>query len=138
MPAPALMNLKVLLPFQVLIEKTGVTRIIAKTAEGSIGLLPHRLDCVAALAPGILVYEQVTGGESYLAVAGGVIIKTSLEVVISVRNAIAVKMLETLVAVPKKLEVWAVGERVHALLTEPGLQPAKFFSVPRSVQAIRA
>ena len=57
------MNLKVLLPFQVFAEKTGVTRIIAETREGSFGLLPHRLDCVAALAPGILIYEDEAEGE---------------------------------------------------------------------------
>ena len=49
---PPLMNLKVLLPFQIFAEKTGVSRIVAETREGSFGLLPHRLDCVAALAPG--------------------------------------------------------------------------------------
>ena len=54
---PAPMNLKVLLPFQIFAEKTGVSRIVAETREGSFGLLPHRLDCVAALAPGILTYE---------------------------------------------------------------------------------
>ena len=55
MPQPALMNLKVLLPFQIFADKTGVSRIVAETREGSFGLLPHRLDCVAALAPGILI-----------------------------------------------------------------------------------
>ncbi len=49
-----LMHLKVLLPFQVFAENTGVSRIVAETREGSFGLLPHRLDCVAALVPGIL------------------------------------------------------------------------------------
>ena len=54
------MNLKILLPFQIFAEKTGVTRIVAETREGSFGLLPHRLDCVAALAPGILTYETTS------------------------------------------------------------------------------
>ena len=48
------MNLKVLLPFQVFTDEDGVSRIVAETRTGSFGLLPHRLDCVAALAPGIL------------------------------------------------------------------------------------
>ena len=56
MPA-APMTLEILLPFKVFASKTGVSRIVAETADGSFGLLPHRLDCVAALAPGILVYE---------------------------------------------------------------------------------
>jgi F-type H+-transporting ATPase subunit epsilon len=41
---PTLMHLKVLLPFQIFAEKTGVSRIVAETCEGSFGLLPHRLD----------------------------------------------------------------------------------------------
>ncbi|MFO7708696.1 MAG: F0F1 ATP synthase subunit epsilon [Desulfobacterales bacterium] len=83
------MNLKVLLPFQVLAEKTGVTRIVAETREGSFGLLPRRLDCVAALAPGILIYENDAEGEVYVAVDEGVLIKTGPDVLVSVRNAIA-------------------------------------------------
>ena len=83
------MNLKVLLPFQVFAEKTGVTRIVAETREGSFGLLPHRLDCVAALSPGILIYEDEAEDEVYLAVDEGVLIKTGPDVLVSVRNAIA-------------------------------------------------
>ena len=84
-----LMHLKVLLPFQIFAEKTDVSRIVAETREGSFGLLPHRLDCVAALAPGILIYENEADGEVYVAVDEGVLIKTGLDVLISVRNAIA-------------------------------------------------
>lgn len=83
------MNLKVLLPFHVFTRKTGVTRIVAETREGSFGILPHRLDCVAALAPGILIYEDEAEGEVYVAVDEGVLIKTGSEVLVSVRNAIA-------------------------------------------------
>jgi F-type H+-transporting ATPase subunit epsilon len=83
------MNLKILLPFQVFAEKTGVIRIVAATREGSFGLLPQRLDCVAALPPGILIYETDAEGEVYLAVDEGVLIKTGPDVLVSVRNAIA-------------------------------------------------
>ena len=62
---PTLMNLKVLLPFQIFAEKTGVSRIVAETHEGSFGLLPHRLDCVAALTPGILIYQTESDGRSF-------------------------------------------------------------------------
>ena len=86
---PTSMTLKVLLPFQVFAEKTGVTRIVAETREGSFGILPRRLDCVAALAPGILIYDNEIEGEVYLAVDEGVLIKTGLDVLVSVRNAIA-------------------------------------------------
>ena len=88
MPQPTLMHLKVLLPFRVYAERTGVSRIVAETSEGSFGLLPHRLDCVAALAPGILIYEHETEGEIYVAVDEGGLVKTGLDVLVSVRNAI--------------------------------------------------
>lgn len=82
------MKLKVLLPFQVFAEKTGVSRIVAETPEGSFGLLPHRLDCVAALTPGILIYETATEGEVFLAVDEGVLVKIGASVLVSVRRAI--------------------------------------------------
>ena len=88
MPQPALMNLKVLLPFEIFADQTGVSRIVAETHEGSFGLLPHRLDCVAALAPGILTYQLGAQAEVYMAVDEGVLVKTGLDVLISVRNAI--------------------------------------------------
>ena len=88
MQQPTLMNLKVLLPFRIFADKAGVWRIVAQSREGSFGLLPHRLDCVAALAPGILIYENEVEGEVYVAVDEGVLVKTGLDVLVSVRNAI--------------------------------------------------
>jgi F-type H+-transporting ATPase subunit epsilon len=82
------MHLKVLLPFQVFIDKSGVSRIVAEARTGSFGILPHRLDCVAALAAGIFAYEVDAEGLVYLAVDEGVLIKTGQDVLISVRNAI--------------------------------------------------
>lgn len=82
------MNLKVLLPFNIFAEKTGVSRIVAETREGSFGLLPHRLDCVAALAPGILTYETQSEGEVFVAVDEGVLVKTGIDVLVSVRRAL--------------------------------------------------
>ena len=82
------MNLKILMPFQIFAEKSGVSRIVAETREGSFGILPHRLDCVAALAPGILTYETVSDGEVFVAVDEGVLVKTGSEVLISVRRAL--------------------------------------------------
>ena len=84
-----LMNLKVLLPFQIFAEKTDVLRIVAETGDGSFGLLPQRLDCVAALSPGILIYETEAEGEVYLAIDEGVLVKTGPDVLVSVRRALA-------------------------------------------------
>ena len=82
------MNLKVLLPFQVFADESGVPRIVAETHEGSFGLLPHRLDCVAALSPGILTYETAAGADTYLAIDQGVLVKTGDDVLVSVRRAL--------------------------------------------------
>ena len=81
------MNLKILLPFQIFAEQTGVSRIVAETSDGSFGLLPHQLDCVAALEPGILIWQTGTDPEVFAAVDEGVLVKTGLDVLISVRRA---------------------------------------------------
>ena len=82
------MNLKVLLPFGIFAEIAGVSRVVAETREGSFGLLPHRLDCVAALTPGILIYETDAEGEAYVAVDEGGLVKAGLDVLVSVRRAL--------------------------------------------------
>jgi F-type H+-transporting ATPase subunit epsilon len=90
------MTLRVLLPFEVFAEETGVARIVVETAQGSFGLLPQRLDCVAALVPGILSFEAGVPGEVFLAVDEGVLVKTGSTVVISVRRALRGKDLARL------------------------------------------
>jgi F-type H+-transporting ATPase subunit epsilon len=78
----------VLLPFRVFADKEGVRRIVAETRQGSFGLLPRRLDCVAALVPGILTYETEAEGEICIAVDEGVLVKAGPDVFVSVRNAV--------------------------------------------------
>ena len=82
------MRLKVLLPFQIFVDRKDVTRIVVQTLEGSIGILPRRLDCTAALVPGILTYETEGEGEVYLAVDQGILVKAGGDVLVSVRNVI--------------------------------------------------
>ena len=60
---------------------------MAETADGSFGLLEHRLDCVAALVPGILTYQTAAGEPVYIAVGEGVLVKTGADVLVSVRQA---------------------------------------------------
>ncbi|HUZ60383.1 MAG TPA: F0F1 ATP synthase subunit epsilon [Hanamia sp.] len=84
----ALMTLKILLPFKVFTETKNVKRIVVQTSAGSYGFLQQRLDCTAALQPGILLYETVNGGVKYIAIDEGIMIKAGPEVLVSVRNAI--------------------------------------------------
>lgn len=81
------MNLKILLPSTVFAQASGVLRIVAESLGGSFGLLPRRRDCVASLVPGILIYETPTDGEVFVAVDGGVLVKTGPDVLVSVRRA---------------------------------------------------
>ncbi|OIR18400.1 ATP synthase epsilon chain [mine drainage metagenome] len=90
------MRLKILLPYQVYAEIDDVSRIVVETPQGSFGLLPRRLDCVAALEPGILTYETKAQGEVYIAVDEGILVKAGADVLVSVRNAIGGTNLGTL------------------------------------------
>ena len=81
------MHLKILLPTEVFADVQAVRSIVAETCVGSLGLLEHRLDCVAALAPGLLTYTT-EAGPVYLAVDEGVLVKTGSDVLISVRHAV--------------------------------------------------
>jgi F-type H+-transporting ATPase subunit epsilon len=87
-----------------------VKRIVARTLHGSFGLLPHRLDCAAALAPGILTYESDAEGEVFVAVDQGVLVKADMNVLISVRNAIGGTDLDKLHEAVKK-EFLAVDDQ---------------------------
>jgi F-type H+-transporting ATPase subunit epsilon len=82
------MQLKVLVPACVFAEHEQVTRVVAETAHGSFGILPHRLDCVAALPPAILTFETLSAGEVFLAVDEGILVKTGSRLLVSVRNAV--------------------------------------------------
>ncbi len=90
------MNLKILLPFQIFAQKNDVLRVVAESSRGSFGLLPNRLDCVAALVPGIFVYETAADGTSYLAVDEGVLVKCGPDLLVSVRRAVRGKDLAAL------------------------------------------
>jgi F-type H+-transporting ATPase subunit epsilon len=87
-----------------------VKRIVAQALQGSFGLLPHRLDCAVALAPGILTYETEEKGEVYLAVDQGVLVKAGMDVLVSVRKAIGGTDLDKLQEAVKQ-EFLSVGEQ---------------------------
>jgi len=82
-----LINLKILLPSQVLMEEK-VTKIIAEGAEGYFGLLPGHIDFTTALVPGLLLIFPGKGHEELLAIDQGMLVKRGPDVWISTRNAI--------------------------------------------------
>lgn len=117
---PELMHLQILLPFAVFADKSGVQSMVVDTPEGLFGLLPQRLDCVAALEPGILTYTTAEEGEVYIAVDEGILVKTGSDVRVSVRNAQGGAGLDQLYAAVKN-EFLNLDERereVHTALAK--------------------
>jgi F-type H+-transporting ATPase subunit epsilon len=82
------MHLKILLPFGIFADLSGVSRIVAETRDGSFGMLPRRRDCVAALEPGLLMYETDSVGEVFVAIDAGILVKAGRDVLVSVRQAL--------------------------------------------------
>jgi F-type H+-transporting ATPase subunit epsilon len=81
------MNLKVLLPTEVLVEED-VAKVTTEAHNGFFCLLPRHVDFVAAIVPGILFFETVGGRETFLALDEGILVKCGQEVVVSTRNAV--------------------------------------------------
>lgn len=81
------MRLKLLTPTEVLVDET-VAQITAEGPDGSFCLLPRHRDWVAALVPGIVGFTAPDGGDTFVAVDRGVLVKCGDEVLISVRRAV--------------------------------------------------
>jgi F-type H+-transporting ATPase subunit gamma len=69
-------------------------------------------------------------------VIGAVIFGSDQGLVGQFNDIVADYAIQTLAALPGKPHVWAVGERVHARLSDAGLSLMGLFTVPNSVQAI--
>ena len=89
------MNLKVLLPTEILIEQE-VTKIVAEAGNGLFCILPRHVDFVAALVPGILAFTTSAGEENFLAVDEGILVKCGSQVLVSTLNAVQNNDLATL------------------------------------------
>lgn len=89
------MHLKVLLPTGVLINQR-VHKVAAEGEGGAFCLLPHHVDCLTALVPGILSFWNEQGQEVFLAVDEGILVKAGAEVLVSTRHAVEGTDLATL------------------------------------------
>ena len=117
------MELEILLPFKVFLRRGDVAEVVAESREGLFALLPRRLDCVAALVPGILTYRVRGEPAIFLAVDEGVLVKTGDRVMVSARQAFGGMDLPQLHAAVKRefmrvdaeeREVRAAVERLEA------------------------
>jgi F-type H+-transporting ATPase subunit epsilon len=79
------MRLRVLLPVDILYDGH-IAKITAEALDGSFTLLPHHIDVVAALVPGLMSYTTDGGTEEFLAVGEGILVKTGDRVLVSVAN----------------------------------------------------
>lgn len=65
-----------------------VRRIVAEAPDGHFGMLPGHIDFVSELVPGILLYEPEEGGERFVAVNSGTLVKCGSDVRVAVRGAV--------------------------------------------------
>ena len=82
-----MMNLKILSPSQTVIE-VEVSKVTAEAVNGFFCLLPKHIDFTAALAPGLLSFEDSEGKETFAAVDEGILVKCGAEVLVSTRSAV--------------------------------------------------
>jgi F-type H+-transporting ATPase subunit gamma len=99
-----------------------------RTVELGLGV------CFRKSGPAPLVAERK--GKTVVAAIGAVVFGSDQGLVGQFNDVVADHAVKTLAALPAKPEVWAVGERVHARLTDAGLPLIGLFSVPGSVKAI--
>jgi F-type H+-transporting ATPase subunit gamma len=75
-------------------------------------------------------------GQTDVGVIGAVVFGSDQGLVGQFNDVIADYAIKTLAGLPGKPEVWGVGERVYARLSDAGLEPMGLFAVPNSVQSI--
>ncbi len=73
-----------------------VAKVVAEAENGSFCLEPRHVDFLAALVPGILMYEDEEGRTGYLAVHDGILVKRDADVFVSTLHAVSGSSLETL------------------------------------------
>lgn len=81
------MQIRIFLPNEILMEQR-VTKITAEAEHGVFCLLPHHIDCLAILVPGIVSLITEQGDEYFVAVDEGIVVKCGSEIRISTRNAV--------------------------------------------------
>lgn len=89
------MKLKIMLPTHVLLDQT-VNKVIAEAVNGSFCIKLRHVDFVSALTPGLLVFTDIEGEETFVAVDEGILVKCGEEVLVSTRHAVEGDDLSTL------------------------------------------
>ncbi len=90
--------------------------------------------CFRKSAPAARMTE--VRGRTDEAIVGAVVFGSDQGLVGQFNDVVADFAVKTLAALPGEPQVWAVGERVHARLSDAGLPLVGLFAVPNSVKAI--
>jgi F-type H+-transporting ATPase subunit gamma len=110
-----------------------VVRTMKAVAASSIGQYEKSVAALSDYASPLITEPK----RPTVAVAiGAVVFGSDQGLVGQFNDVVADYAVKTLAALPGKPEVWAVGERVHARLTDAGLPPVGLFAAPNSVNAI--
>ena len=91
----ATMSLTVAVPERMLLE-TEIAKLTVDGPDGSFCLLPNHIDYATPLAVGIASYVDPAGGERFIALDRGILVKRDDEVRMSVRRAVVGGDLATL------------------------------------------
>ena len=102
------MNLKVLLPDRILLERS-VTKVVAEGENGFFALLPRHVDFVAALVPSIFAYVTADDEEHFVAMDEGILVKQSDQVHVSTARGVPGDDLEELRDIVER-ELRVLGE----------------------------
>ncbi len=81
------MKLQVILPTKILLD-TKVIKVTAESENGYFCLLPHHIDFVTALVPGLLSFVTTEEQERFLAVDEGILVKSGFNVRVATRHAV--------------------------------------------------
>jgi F-type H+-transporting ATPase subunit gamma len=90
--------------------------------------------CFREIGPEPLIPERK--GHAVSGTIGAVVFGSDQGLVGQFNDMVADYAVKSLAALSTKPEVWAVGERIHARLTDAGLPVIGLFTVPNSVKAI--
>lgn len=90
--------------------------------------------CFREIESGAVRSEQTVTTAQHA--VGAIVFGSDQGLVGQFNEVVADYAIKTLAAQPCKLQVWAVGERVHARLADAGLPLLGLFAVPNSVKAI--
>ncbi|MHB8859347.1 MAG: F0F1 ATP synthase subunit epsilon [Thermoleophilia bacterium] len=80
------MRLKVMAPAKIVADRDA-SKVVAKSPDGYFCLLPHHVDFVSELIPGILSLEDGDGREESFAIDEGILVKCGDEVLVATRSA---------------------------------------------------